>query len=67
MDTEDKIRGLMRNLDIRCPSCGSDAIGIEKEKDTDLGISDTILCADCSYIGKMISSVTTQFIQTNDI
>jgi ribosomal protein S27E len=62
MDTEDKIRSLMREFDIRCPSCGTDRIGVNKERDSDCGIMDEAMCCDCCHEFLIFSSVHTQLV-----
>ena len=62
MDVEDKIRKLMRQMDVKCQSCGSDCLSKEDEVDTDVGIMDTLVCADCSAMFTQVSSCQTFFI-----
>ena len=62
MNTEDKIRELMRSFDIKCPSCGSDHINIEKEQDTECGIMDEAVCTDCVYDFIIVSGVHTYLV-----
>lgn len=61
--TEDKIRTLMRNFDIKCPSCGTDCLSTNIERDLDTGIMDEIICADCDSSFEILSVVHTEIIQ----
>ena len=62
MDTEEKMRELMRQFDIKCPSCRSDHTSIEKDQDTEFGIMDEAVCADCGYDFIIVSTVQTYFV-----
>ena len=66
MSIEEKVRKLMREFDVKCPSCGSCCLGCESETDTDIGIMDEIVCTDCDTVFMMISSVNTQFVITGE-
>lgn len=66
MDIESKIRKLMRDFDRTCPACGSECISVENELDTDLGVMDTCVCADCENEFIFSSSILTQIINTGN-
>ena len=66
MDTEDKIRKLMRLLEVRCPNCDTDCLVVDDENDTEVGIMDTVICSDCDNSFYVISSVHTHFVPINN-
>ena len=61
MNAERRIRDAMREMVFygKCPSCGSEAISTDKKKDTDVGIMDEMVCADCDHSFTAVSSVHT--------
>lgn len=61
--TEDKIRTLMRDFDIKCPACESNCLSVNVERDLDTGIMDEIICADCECKFEILSVVHTEIIQ----